>query len=80
MSIANDSRVCVYLGEGLARYAFPGGHPFGGGRMEAFWDEMMRNGLDGSVTVRAPVMAAQEVIERFPYPCACGARQGDVGA
>ncbi|MBI2778515.1 MAG: acetoin utilization protein AcuC [Gammaproteobacteria bacterium] len=65
MPIANDNRVCVYLGEGLARYAFPGDHPFGGGRMEAFWDEMMRNGLDGSVTVRAPVMAAQEAIERF---------------
>lgn len=68
MAAQSSCHVCVYLGEGLARYAFPGGHPFGAGRMEAFWAEMTRSGLDGKVTLRAPVMAAREMIERFHTP------------
>lgn len=57
--------VCVYIGPELARYGFGGGHPFSGQRMQAFWDEAVRRGLDTRVEVRAPVLASQSHIERF---------------
>jgi acetoin utilization protein AcuC len=38
--------VRVYYGDGLARYGFGQGHPFGPDRLQAFWDEALRRGLD----------------------------------
>jgi acetoin utilization protein AcuC len=57
--------VGVYIGAALARYGFGQGHPFGPDRMQAFWDEAQRRGLDRRVTVRAPVAAEPESILRF---------------
>jgi acetoin utilization protein AcuC len=58
----------VYLGEALAAYGFGGGHPFGPDRMDAFWQEAVRQGLDKKVRVRQPVRASDEAILRFHTP------------
>lgn len=60
-----NSPVCVFVGEELARYGFGHGHPFGPDRMQAFWDEMIKRGLDKRVQLCAPELAEQAVIERF---------------
>lgn len=57
--------VCVYKGDGLRSYGFGQGHPFGPDRMDAFWKEAKRQGMDSRVCVREPVLASREVIERF---------------
>jgi len=61
----NTQNVCVYIGEGLRRYGFGQGHPFGPDRMDAFWNEAKRQGMDSKVCVREPVLANREVIEHF---------------
>ncbi|MEO5349518.1 MAG: acetoin utilization protein AcuC [Magnetococcus sp. YQC-3] len=58
----------VTVGEQIARYGFPDGHPFGPHRMGVFWEEAMRLGLDAHVTVCQPVPASQEELERFHTP------------
>jgi acetoin utilization protein AcuC len=67
MSVAGDpgSPVQVYIGETLARYGFGEGHPFGPDRMDAFWKEAVRRGLDKQVAIADPVEAAEELIHRF---------------
>ncbi|MDX1431712.1 MAG: acetoin utilization protein AcuC [Gammaproteobacteria bacterium] len=57
--------ICVFLGEGLKRYAFGDGHPFGPDRMDAFWREACERGLDRAVRVCDPVSASRADIERF---------------
>lgn len=59
------SGVGVYIGEALGRYGFGEGHPFGSDRMDAFWREARRQGLEARVTMLTPVMASQADIERF---------------
>ncbi|MBF0097111.1 MAG: acetoin utilization protein AcuC [Magnetococcales bacterium] len=58
----------VTIGEEIARYGFPDGHPFGPHRMGVFWQEARRLGLDGFVTVHHPVAATREELERFHTP------------
>lgn len=65
MSDKNDAPVCVYHGEDLARYGFGQGHPFGPDRLDAFWREALRQGLDQRVRVLAPVAADETFIGRF---------------
>ncbi|MFC1567881.1 acetoin utilization protein AcuC [Pseudomonadota bacterium] len=67
MATAGDlkSPVQVYLGETLARYGFGEGHPFGPDRMDAFWSEAVRRGLDRRVATADPAEAAEELIHRF---------------
>lgn len=67
MSAAGDpgSPVQVYIGEKLARYGFGEGHPFGPDRMDAFWNEAKRQGLDQKVIIADPVEAPEELIHRF---------------
>jgi len=59
------NKVQLYLGPELARYGFGEGHPFGPDRMDAFWQETVRQGLDKNISIAAPVMACREAIERF---------------
>lgn len=59
------SPVFLYLGEALARYGFPEGHPFGTDRQGAFWSEAVSRGLDRRVGLQCPVMAKPLDIERF---------------
>ncbi len=56
---------CVYAGEGLGRYGFPEGHPFGPWRMRAFREALTAAGLDEKVVICDPPSAPQEVIEYF---------------
>ncbi|MFA5137854.1 MAG: acetoin utilization protein AcuC [Elusimicrobiota bacterium] len=58
----------VYAGEGLARYAFPAGHPFGPGRLEAFWKRAQELGLADRARRCEGRCATREEIERFHSP------------
>lgn len=64
--------VRVYYGEALARYGFPDGHPFGPDRLDAFWHELCRQGLDKRVEVAMPVAASEADIARFHTPAYIG--------
>lgn len=55
----------VYHGNELARYGFGAGHPFGPDRLDAFWQETLRQGLDKRVTLARPVLASEAEIARF---------------
>lgn len=59
---------CVVVGPRLARYGFGEGHPFGPDRMDAFWAEARRRGLDVKVERLEPVEANAAEIERFHTP------------
>ncbi|MDX8404039.1 MAG: acetoin utilization protein AcuC [Mariprofundaceae bacterium] len=61
----SGSPVQVYIGESLARYGFGEGHPFGPDRMDAFWNEAIKQGLDRKVVIADPVEAIEELIHRF---------------
>ena len=60
--------VQLFLGPGLARYGFGEGHPFGPDRMDAFWQEALRQELDKRVSIGVPVMANREAIMCFHTP------------
>lgn len=59
---------CVYVGEALGRYHFGASHPFGPGRMEAFWAEAERRGLAQRVQRLPPVLAPKDTLEMFHTP------------
>lgn len=58
-------RARVYHGEALAAYGFGHGHPFGPDRLDAFWREMMRRGLDRRCDVAAPVACTEDDLALF---------------
>src|SRR5262249_6832630 len=62
------NEVALYVGESLARYGFPHGHPWGPDRQDAFWKEAVKRGLDKRSTITDPHMAAQEELHRFHTP------------
>ncbi len=61
----SGSRVCVYLGEKLARYGFGEQHPFGNDRMYAFQEEFRKRGLDGRARVLSPVSGSRAHLALF---------------
>jgi acetoin utilization protein AcuC len=58
-------RVRVYHGKALAAYGFGHEHPFGPDRLNAFWQEMTRRGLDWQCDVGAPVACTEEDLALF---------------
>ena len=58
----------VFVGEGLARYGFPAGHPLGVDRQAAFWTAAQAQNLHRRVTVGEPRRAARAELERFHTP------------
>jgi acetoin utilization protein AcuC len=58
-------RVRVYHGKALAAYGFGQGHPFGPDRLNAFWQEMTRRGLDWQCDVGTPVACTEEDLALF---------------
>ncbi|MBI3899449.1 MAG: acetoin utilization protein AcuC [Gammaproteobacteria bacterium] len=60
--------VRVYYGPALGAYGFPNGHPFGPDRLDAFWHEFVRRGLDRHVDVAPPRLCAHEELLRFHTP------------
>jgi acetoin utilization protein AcuC len=63
-----ESGTCVVAGERIARYGFPDGHPFGTDRHDAFWREIVAQGLDKRVLQLAPRMATRAELELFHEP------------
>ena len=64
------AEVLLCIGEPLAKYRFPAGHPFSIDRQRAFWDEAQRQKLDKCVEVLAPRIATPDELLRFhtrPY-------------
>jgi acetoin utilization protein AcuC len=62
--------VRVYYGAALGTYGFPEGHPFGPDRLDAFWQELTRRGLDQRVQLAEPVACVPDELLRFhvaPY-------------
>ncbi len=57
--------VGLYHGAALARYGFGEGHPFGPDRLDAFWRETVRTGLDRRVTLLDPRECTPEALRRF---------------
>jgi acetoin utilization protein AcuC len=55
----------VYIGEELGRYGFGEGHPFGPDRLDAFWREAVKQGLDKRAHIAAPTSCAEDQLVRF---------------
>jgi len=62
------AQVAVVMGELIARYGFPGGHPFGPDRHAAFAREFERRGLASAVTLLEPAGATSEDLLLFHTP------------
>lgn len=60
--------VAVVMGERLARYGFPGGHPFGPDRHGAFLREFQQRGLEARVRVLEPRDALIGELQLFHDP------------
>ncbi len=58
-------RVRVYHGAALAAYGFGQGHPFGPDRLDAFWREFVRQGLERKTEIAAPVACSAEDLALF---------------
>ncbi len=63
--VPENSQVCLYYGSELSRYGFGHGHPFGPDRLDAFWKEVQRQGLDQAACVCSPAVADETDIRRF---------------
>lgn len=50
----SEKPVALYFGESLARYGFGEGHPFGPDRLQAFWQETLKRGLDRQLSIATP--------------------------
>ncbi len=57
--------VRVYYGSALASYGFGNDHPFGPDRLDAFWREFTRRGLDRRVDIAAPATCTDADLARF---------------
>jgi acetoin utilization protein AcuC len=61
--------VSLYVGEALARYGFPEGHPLGMDRQGAFFRETVARGFHRRVNLVAPAIPApRAAIEKFHTP------------
>ncbi|MFQ5994635.1 MAG: acetoin utilization protein AcuC [Acidiferrobacterales bacterium] len=58
----------VYVGDDLARYGFGEGHPFGPDRLDAFWREAVKQGLDKKVRLATPASCSESDIRQFHTP------------
>lgn len=61
-------RARVYHGEALAAYGFGQGHPFGPDRLNAFWQELTRRGLDRQCDIGTPVACGEDDLALFHTP------------
>ncbi len=62
---ATVTDACLFVGEGLARYGFPDGHPLGADRQGTFLKEAEMQGLLAKVRICPPRIATNEEIGRF---------------
>ena len=66
--MSSSLTTCLVAGEGIARYAFGDGHPFGPDRHEVFIRELKLAGLEDRLHWLAPREASREEIESFHAP------------
>ena len=59
------AETCVFLGEALAAYGFPGGHPFNTARHGTYQEALQGLGLAGKCCIREPRQATVEELGRF---------------
>jgi acetoin utilization protein AcuC len=64
-AVSTSSAVLLVVGEQIARYGFPNGHPFGADRHEAFLRELQARGLDQRVVRGSPREATRGELESF---------------
>jgi len=64
----SEQSVGVYFGEALGRYGFGQGHPFGPDRIQAFWKETVKQGLDKRVHIAAPRLCDDRALSVFHTP------------
>ena len=65
-----SSPVSIYFGDSLGAYGFGDGHPFGPDRIQAFWKETTRRGLQKKVNICAPQSCTETDLALFhtaPY-------------
>jgi len=60
--------VILFIGDALAKYGFPAGHPLGVDRQAAFWSAAQQQNLHRGVAVCAPRAATRTELERFHTP------------
>lgn len=60
--------VSLYIGEALAAYGFGDPHPFGTDRMQAFYRETVKQGLDKHVHQLTPLQCDEQDLLRFHTP------------
>ena len=65
MSGSQRESVGVYIGDGLRSYAFPDDHSFGEGRLDSFWSQAVKTGLNLKVEVLAPEIANEAELAIF---------------
>lgn len=59
------SEIAVYAGQALARYGFPGGHPFSTKRFGAFWSEFQLREISKLCQVKEPVEINAALMQTF---------------
>ena len=57
--------VQIYVGDALASYGFGEGHPFGPDRLDAFWREAVKQGVDKKVSVGTPILCTEPELTSF---------------
>ncbi len=65
MSDNSATKVLLIAGDAIARYGFPGGHPFGTDRHEAFMTELKGAGIEHCLLHATPRQATREELQLF---------------
>ena len=60
-----EKPVTLYFGESLGRYGFGEGHPFGPDRIQAFWKETVKRGLDKQLSIATPQQCSETPLLSF---------------
>ncbi len=61
----SERPVTIYYGEALGHYGFGEGHPFGPDRLQAFWQETIKQGLDKRANIATPRECGEEALLPF---------------
>ena len=61
----SSNKVLLIAGDAIARYGFPGGHPFGTDRHEVFMAELKGAGMESCLLHATPRAASREELQQF---------------
>lgn len=68
MPNSSVNKVLLIAGEAIARYGFPGGHPFGTDRHEVFMTELKSAAMESCLLHATPRAATREELQLFHTP------------